>query len=199
MDLAAAERSLRNHEALLDELAQLLDWLADRVTHMTLPFVHAAKLALQVHGTYRLNEIMAALGDVRNGRLYIPREGVHFDKASKCNLLFVTLQKDEEDYSPTTMYADYAIGPDRFHWQSQSGTRAQDVKGQRHVRHAEEAITPLLFVRERKKDDRNETVPYTFLGPVRCSKWEGERPMNIEWALDVEMPAETLRMAKVIA
>ncbi|MFK7930259.1 MAG: DUF3427 domain-containing protein [Myxococcota bacterium] len=199
MDLGAAERCLREHTALLHELRQLLDWLADRVTHMTLPFVHPAKLALQVHGTYRLNEIMAALGDVRKGRLYIPREGVHFDKYSRCNLLFVTLQKDEEDYSPTTMYADYAIGPDRFHWQSQSGTRAKDVKGQRHVRHVEEAITPLLFVRERKKDDRNETMPYTFLGPVQCTTWEGERPMNIEWTLEHEMPAETLRMAKVIA
>lgn len=198
-DLGEATSSVRAHAALLTELVELLDWLADRVTHSTLPFVHAAALPLQVHGTYRLNEIMAALGDVRNERLYIPREGVHFDKKSCCNLLFVTLQKDEEDYSPTTMYADYAISPDRFHWQSQSGTRARDVKGQRHVLHAEQGITPLLFVRERRKDDRNETVPYTFLGPVRCETWEGERPMNIEWALDVEMPAETLRMAKVIA
>ncbi|MEZ4322535.1 MAG: DUF3427 domain-containing protein [Myxococcota bacterium] len=199
VDPGAAERTLRAHSALLDELRELLDWLADRTTHGTLPFVHPAKLALEVHGTYRLNEIMAALGDIRKGRLYIPREGVHFDVPSRCNLLFVTLQKDEDDYSPTTMYADYAIDARRFHWQSQSGTRPQDVKGQRHVKHAEQGITPLLFVREHKKDDRNETVPYTFLGPVRCTRWEGERPMDIEWSLDVEMPAETLRLAKVIA
>ncbi|MCB9678222.1 MAG: DUF3427 domain-containing protein [Alphaproteobacteria bacterium] len=199
VDLDAAEHTLRAHAALLDELRQLLDWLADRTTHSTLPFVHPTRLALEVHGTYRLNEIMSALGDVRNARLYIPREGVHFDVASRCNLLFVTLQKDEADYSPTTMYADYAIDSRRFHWQSQSGTRPQDVKGQRHVKHADEGITPLLFVREHKKDERNETVPYTFLGPVRCTRWEGERPMNIEWSLDVEMPAETLRIAKVIA
>ncbi len=58
---------------------------------------------------------MAAFGDWRNGRLYLPREGVHFHKETRCNLLLVTLEKDAADYSPSTMYADYALGPTRFH------------------------------------------------------------------------------------
>ena len=190
---------LRAEPAIVSELRALLALLADRLTHQTLPWLHRSRVPLEVHGTYRLNEIMAAFDDVRDGSLYLPREGVYFNANTQCNLLFVTLHKDEDDYSATTMYADYALSPTRFHWQSQSGTRPTDVKGQRHVQHKGTGITPLLFVRERKKDDRNETVPYTFLGPVSLVRAEGERPMNIEWALDTPMPAALLQQAKVVA
>ena len=194
----APEQRLRAEPAMVAELLELLTLLEARLTHTTVQWLHPSRVPLQVHGTYRLNEIMAAFGDVRNGLLYIPREGVYFNVPTRCNLLFVTLHKDEDDYSPTTMYADYALGPSRFHWQSQSGTRPTDVKGQRHVRHTEEGITPLLFVRERKKDDRGVTMPYVFLGPVSLVHSVGARPMNVEWALEVPMPAATLRMSKVI-
>ena len=111
----------------------------------------------------------------------------------------MTLQKDEEDYSPTTMYRDYATGPTRFHWQSQSGTRPSDKKGMRHLEHVAQNVTPLLFVRESKRDDRNEAAPYFFIGPARLVAWSGERPMNLEWELEHHMPADILRMASVVA
>jgi len=37
-------------------------------------------------------------------------------------LFFVTLDKSEREYSPTTLYKDYAISPTQFHWESQSTT-----------------------------------------------------------------------------
>jgi superfamily II DNA or RNA helicase len=197
-DLVAAARNLWEHEALHAELLQLLDVLAGDLSHRTMSFVHAARLPFQLHATYRLNEVMAGLGDVRKGRLYLPREGVHFDVPSECNLLFVTIQKEEADYSSSTMYADYAMGPARFHWQSQSGTRPTDKKGLRHVEHETRGITPLLFVREYKKDDRNETMPYRFLGPVRLESWSGARPMDVVWELQTEMPAEVLQVSRVV-
>jgi superfamily II DNA or RNA helicase len=197
-DLAAAAHTLWQHTALREELVELLTLLGARLTHNTLPWVQQAKIPLLVHGTYRLQEIMSAMGDVREGRLYLPREGVQFDVRSQCNLLFVTLHKEEDDYSPTTMYADYALSATRFHWQSQSGTRPNDAKGRRHLDHASENITPLLFVRPTKVDDRGETMPYTFLGPVKMLEWSGERPMNVEWQLDVPMPAATLKVARVV-
>jgi superfamily II DNA or RNA helicase/HKD family nuclease len=189
---------LRAEPALVEELLELLDLLSDRLTHTTLHWLHPSRVPLRVHGSYRLSEIMAAFGDVRDGRLYLPREGVYFHRQTRCNLLFVTLDKDADDYSPSTMYADYAIGPTRFHWQSQSGTRATDTKGRRHVDHATEGITPLLFVRQRKRDERNETVAYVFLGEVALLRWEGERPMNVEWGLQQPMPADLLRVARVV-
>lgn len=196
-DLSSAEERFFSHPAVAWELKQLLEVLRGRLAHQT-QAVDLKGLPLRVHASYRLNEVMSALRDVRTGGLYLPREGVHFDKNRGFNLLFVTLHKDEDDYSPSTLYADYALGPQHFHWQSQSGTRATDKKGLRHINHKQMGVTPLLFVRPTRKDDRGETQAYTLLGPLTLERWNGERPMNIEWHLQVPMPAELLRQAKVV-
>lgn len=132
---------------------------------------------------------MAAFNDIRNGLLYKPREGVYFNKKTKVNLLFVTINKSEKEYSPSTMYKDYAISNKLFHWQSQSYTSPDSVKGQRHIRHKDKGVTPLLFIRYSKKDDRGETSPYVFAGPVSLKEWHGNKPINIEWKLDEPLPS----------
>lgn len=57
----------------------------------------------------------------------------------------------------------------------------------------------LLFVRQRRKDDRGETMPYTCLGRGFYSSHRGARPMQVEWDLETPMPAgmyqETKRAA----
>ena len=68
----------------------------------------------------------------------------------KIDAFFVTLQKTQEAYSPTTMYEDYAISDELFHWQSQSTTSATSATGQRYINQRENGYTPLLFVRESK-------------------------------------------------
>jgi len=190
---------LWQHSSQMGELAELLEFLDGRLDHKVMALPPHREVPLAIHASYRLTEIMSAFGDVRDGRLYIPREGEYFHEPTRCNLLFVTLQKDEEDYSPTTMYHDYALGPSRFHWQSQIGTRPTDKKGRRHIEHVEQGVTPLLFVRERRLDDRNERVAYVYLGPVTLLTYSGERPINVEWELAHHMPAEVLRMASVVA
>lgn len=165
-----------------------------------LPFRAAKDIPLSVHATYTQREIMSAFNArTKQRHLYEPREGVYFHPNTNCNLLFVTLTKDERDYSSTTMYQDYALSPSRFHWQSQSGTRPTDEKGKRHVEHKERGITPLMFVRATKLDDRGLTNPYTFLGPARLVSAEDERPMNIEWELENDMPTATYLAAAVAA
>jgi hypothetical protein len=191
--------TLRDHPALADEMCTVLALLAERLDHAVWPFPVRPEVPLAVHARYRLQEVMAAFDDVRDGALYLPREGEHYDERSRCNLLFVTLEKDEADYSPTTMYRDYALGPSRFHWQTQSGTRPTDKKGRRHLEHEAQGVTPLLFVRERRKDDRGETAPYVFLGSVRVAGSSGERPMNIEWELHRPIPARVMRAAAIVA
>jgi hypothetical protein len=55
---------------------------------------------------------MAAFGVVRGGTIYRPRgQGVWYDEPTRSDLLFVTLEKTEKEYSPTTMYADYPVSP----------------------------------------------------------------------------------------
>ncbi|MEN6462706.1 MAG: DUF3427 domain-containing protein [Syntrophomonas sp.] len=38
------------------------------------------------------------------------------------DVFFVTLNKSDKDYSPSTMYQNYAINEEQFHWQSKSVT-----------------------------------------------------------------------------
>ena len=208
--LGYTKRPLSEIDAAFDEIwsapairAELLELLAianDR-RGRTWPLVgRLASLVLRVHGTYGLDEVMAAI-DERDakGAIRRLREGVFSAKAHRADLLFVTLQKSESDYSPTTMYRDFPISAKRFHWESQSAQHAGTETGRRYVEHAARDHAILLFVRQKRSDRPDVTAPYTFLGPVRYVKHEGARPMAIEWELEREMPAWLFQEVKVAA
>ncbi|MBI5444123.1 MAG: DUF3427 domain-containing protein [Deltaproteobacteria bacterium] len=76
---------------------------------------------------------------------------------------------------------------------------AHAFTGRRYVNYEREGSHVLLFVRQRKKDGRGETMPYRFLGPVTYVRHGGERPMRIVWRLQYAMPAELFQEAKVVA
>jgi hypothetical protein len=107
---------------------------------------------------------------------------------AKQPLFFITLYKSEKDYSPMTMYEDYAISDTLFHWQSQSTTSDTSPTGQRYIHHRKTGNRILLFVREHKQEN-DFTAPYDFLGPANYIKHESSRPMNITWELGNPMPA----------
>lgn len=54
-------------------------------------------------------------------------------------------------------------------------------------------MTPLLFVRQAKKDARGITLPFRFLGPVSPERFHGERPITIEWRLRERLRPEWVR------
>jgi len=182
---------------LVQEYQQLMDYLLNEVTHKTKFWDNPHNIHLEIHSRYSRDEIMAAFMDIRNGKLYQPREGVYFHKETKSNLLFVTLNKSEKDYSPSTMYRDYAISDTLFHWQTQSNTKPTTTKGIRHLEHRENGITPLLFIRNHKKDDRGETEPYFFVGPVQLQNWKGSQPMDIVWKVEEPLPADIYKATSV--
>ena len=193
-----AKRIFRRNPAILEELGELFPLLAEGVGHLPVRLENPA-VPLKIHCRYRLEQVMAAFGAVKSGALLRPREGVWFDTQTRSDIFFVTLQKSEKDYSPGTLYEDYAISAERFHWQTQRGTTQNSERGRRNLKHREEGITPLLFVRPRRKDDMGGTVPYSFLGPVELERWEGERPISIVWRLLHPMPADIFATAKVAA
>ena len=43
------------------------------------------------------------------------REGVAWCDAVNADAFLITLKKSDRDYSPTTMYRDFALSPDLFH------------------------------------------------------------------------------------
>ena len=98
-------------------------------------------------------------------------------------LLFVTLDKSGKDFSPTTRYRDYAISPDRFHWESQSGASVTRPSGKRYVESATNGWRFYLLVRT------DPEAAFCFLGQIRYVSHEGDRPIAITWALEAEIPA----------
>ena len=142
---------------------------------------------------------MAAF-DERNRKGGVKRiqTGVYHLSRLATDLFFVTLEKSERHYSPTTLYDDYPINERRFHWESQSSCHEDTPTGRRYLA-VGRGPGAVLFVRARRSDERGETMPYTLLGPVRYAGHRGARPMRIEWALERPMPASFYQEVKVAA
>jgi superfamily II DNA or RNA helicase len=193
---------LRQHAALAAEMGDLFELLEDRAEHIPEPldrhvgWEHGVPLG--VHARASLDEVLAAFGRMtfaRKGRL---RQGVDFDPITQSDLFFVTLEKTEGHYSPTTMYRDYAISPRLFHWESQSTTSVQSPTGQRYLNHQRRGTHVFLFVRHRKHV-AGRTAAYTCLGAAEYVSHERSRPIAITWRLRTPMPDDFFREAKVAA
>lgn len=180
---------------ILHELRQLLEVLDDRRRTTS----HGLRgLPFRVHATYSRDEVSAGLLELRKGKLLRTQSGVYRCEEHRCDVLFVTLEKDEKDFTPTTLYNDYPMSQRRFHWESQGTTRLDSATGRRY-RNPPPGWRILLFVRATKRDERRLTAPYLFLGPVRCISASGERPIQIVWELEREMPAGWYSTVKIAA
>jgi len=177
--------------ALRQELLELIPVLRARIQSLEIPL---EDVPLKVHCHYALVEILAAFGILSDAHPNLIREGVKYHKPSNTDLLFITIRKTENDYSPSTMYQDYSISPELFHWQSQSTTRADSETGRRY-RHGGSSV--LLFAREAAKDSSGVTMPYLCLGPAEYVSHEGERPMSIIWRLRYSVSVQFYRWMRL--
>ncbi|TDO35195.1 superfamily II DNA or RNA helicase, partial [Kribbella sp. VKM Ac-2527] len=159
--------ALRSEQAIRDELIEVIDLAMDRARHRTLELSGAlGALPLRIHARYQREEILAALKYANlNRRPSIFRQGVLYSDEAGTDAFLVTLTKSEADYSPTTMYRDYAISPTLFHWESQSTTSITSATGQRYLNHHKRGSSILIFARQHKEDELG-TAPYLFLGPA---------------------------------
>ena len=146
---------------------------------------------LDLHCTYTRDQLLVALDFMKPSTV---RKGVKWLPEKSIDVFFVTLNKADKDYSPTTMYNDYSINESLFHWQSQSTTAENSPTGQRYIHHRERGSKVLLFVREFKADRMTGGAEaYTYLGTANYVKHTGSRPMNITWQLDRPIPAKFLK------
>lgn len=191
---------LRAEVNLCDELRQIVRYGANRprfVTHRLGGRLEAVPLV--VNARYSQDEILAALGFIELGGRVASnfREGVAWCEATASDALLVTLNKNENEFSPQTMYRDYALSPDKFHWESQNRTRANSRTGRRYQEHRERGSSVLLFTRERTEGEGGLPEPYVFHGTAVYAGHEGEAPMAITWDLDYAMPTELYRRAAI--
>ena len=145
--------------------------------------------ALSIHARYSRDQILAAYGKNTFEKKSGSREGVVEIRKFNIELLFVTLQKTEKKYSPTTLYHDYAINEYLFHWQSQNMARPDKGRGLSYIEHMQRGKKIILFVRERNEDEHGRTMGFVNLGPVSIVAHDGSKPMNITWRLDVPLPS----------
>ena len=190
-EVRANLRSLADSPVMLGELMELLKYQYDHIDFNDAPVDVGFNCPLDLHCTYTRDQILLALDFMKPATV---REGVKWLPEKKLDVFFVTLNKADKDYSPTTMYNDYSINSELFHWQSQSTTAEDSATGQRYIHHREQGSRVLLFVREFKSDRiLNAAAAYTYLGTASYVKHEGFRPMNITWRLDTPIPAKYLK------
>ena len=198
-DYAAGWRQLWANPSVREEIVQVLEVAGSLASHVPVRLGGMDSVPLWIQCRYTREELLAAMGRAHLGRTPgNDREGVRYSEEERADVFTFTLTKSEKDYSPTTLYRDYAISPELIHWESQSTTSESSPTGQRYINHVEQGSRVLLFCRETNEGEFGAR-PYFFLGPARYVSHTGSRPMAITWKLDRPMPADFYEAASVLA
>ena len=193
---------LRNYPYVCSEIQQLVELGAGASKRAGKSLgLEFAGIPLLSHATYRREEILAALeyGSLELGKNVTHREGVAWCPQTRTDAFFVTLDKDVSNHSASTMYKDYAISQELFHWESQSTTPATSPVGKRYLDRKAHDSRILLFTRDTAEDETGLTMPYTCLGQVDYVQHKGEKPIAITWKLHRPMPADVYAEAAAVA
>ena len=79
----------------------------DRIDFIDEPVDVGFDCPLDLHCTYTRDQLLVALDFLKPATV---REGVKWLPEKQLDVFFVTLNKADKDYSPTTMYKDYSTG-----------------------------------------------------------------------------------------
>lgn len=189
-------RRLWANPTRLDEMLDLLEVLHGNIRRVTRPVAPGADLPLHLHARYSLAELLAAFG--------VPNPstsrgaGVKWIPEAQADVFWFNLRKTEKHFSPTTMYADRAISPTLFQWESQNSAHPGTGAGERYIHHQGRGSSVHLFFRESKEADGDlGAPPYLYAGPATYVSHTSDRPMRIMWKLNHELPADVFHAARV--
>jgi hypothetical protein len=189
------------HPAVRDEIRQLLGVSLEATEHVARPLLGGpADCTLYTHAHYSREEVLAALdyaSEQHKPSVFVA--GVVWAPRMNADAFFVTLRKTEREYSPTTMYRDYALSPDLFHWESQNAADVESRTGQRYLRHREQGTHVLLFTRQARKNAWGGPQSFFCLGTADYVAHSGSRPIAITWRLRRPIPQDEFRAASVVA
>lgn len=191
---------LRLHRAVCAEIRELCAIAVERIAHVPQGLSDGlSAVPLATHASYRREEILAGLGFgtlVRRPGHHV--SGVAWCEATQTDALLINLNKTEDHFSPNTMYHDYALNRELFHWESQNATGLQSPTGRRYLNHAALGSNVMLFVREAPADDFGAGAPFVCLGQADYVDHVGERPIAITWRLRRPMPPDTYLAASAV-
>ncbi len=177
-----------NSLCVKEELLDVLNWQLAQIKHEQPMMEDLPNVPLRLHARYVREQILVAFGATTFERQPPAREGVFVIQEQNIELMFVTLNKNEKQFSPTTMYHDYAINEHLFHWQSQNSARPDRGRGLDYIQHQKIGKRLFLFVREQTKDEYGRTMGFVNYGEVEYVSHTGSQPMNINWKLKTAMP-----------
>ncbi|WP_170008519.1 DUF3427 domain-containing protein [Bacillus fonticola] len=178
-----------DHPAFREEIKEILQMLYESLETLEIAPSFSFPCPLQVHSQYSTNQVMAGLDYFNEAASPAFREGVKYFRDKELDVFFITLNKSEKDFSPSTLYEDYAINEKLFHWQTQSRVGEGSPTAQRYIHHRQTGNKIALFVREYKTERGSITSPFVFLGTANYIKHSGDKPMSFVWELEHDMPS----------
>ena len=191
--------SFVSQHGMISDMLDFLEWRISRIEPLhKITFPHTGKF-LELHRTYNSKQISAAIG--QSGSVIM--QGIHFNRNDNFDSFFVTINKSETEFTPSTMYQDYAKSPKIFHWETPSRmtTDTREVR-----RYLDDQAVKMIFIRQNKKvhvditgqyDISSPTAYYTFLGPVKkVLGHENENPVGIDFEMEYDIPADVFAYAK---
>lgn len=186
--LEASIRAIGKNKMMVEEIIEVLELMLDRIDFLELDIELPFKQPLKLHGRYTRDQIFAALNFSSFNRKWTGVAGVANHPTLKFEALFINLVKTEADFSPTTMFDDYAVNEMIFHWQTQNAVHPETAVGQGYINHEALDKKILLFVREKPKDEFGNRYGYVFVGEGRYMNHYGASPMSIHWELNEPLP-----------
>ena len=99
------------------EIKEIVSYLLEHLQIKTIPLSDLFCSQMEVYGCYTREEIFTLVGrqtavkkmqGTATGAFHLPEHNA--------SLLFVTLNKSDKDFSPSTQYNDYVINENLFHW-----------------------------------------------------------------------------------
>jgi superfamily II DNA or RNA helicase len=176
------------NKTLVNEIVEVLEILIDKIGFKEIDIQLPYEQPLKLHARYTRDQILVAFRISTFNKKSSNREGSAENKDLNTEILFINLIKSEEDFSPTTMYDDYAISETLFHWQSHNAYGPETNKGLSYIEHVKKNKKILLFVREKANDENGNTMGYVFIGEGIFKETEGSKPMNVKWELNEPIP-----------
>lgn len=185
---------LPQYACFKQEIAEIVSYLLANLNIKTKPIGSDIIPGLELYGCYTREEIFTLVGRQTDDlKMQGAASGVFNLPEHNATILFVTLNKSEKDFSPSTQYNDYLINEEYFHWQSQNTDSHTNNGGRRYTEQAKKNSKIILFVREEKKDGFSNTSPFHCFGLVNYVSSHDDFPMNVTWRLNKPAMAQYLK------